>query len=104
MPASADSALLWYGRSAERGMGTRSTRTCASRRRIRAARIPTALLWLEVLVAQRQQLPKSWIVDLERWRPQFEQSLSADARGDVERRAEAWLIENSNRSLEAMVR
>jgi hypothetical protein len=55
-------------------------------------------------VAQRQQLPKSWIVDLERWRPQFEQSLSADARGDVERRAEAWLIENSNRSLEAMVR
>jgi TPR repeat protein len=106
VPASADSALLWYGRSAERGIGDAQyayVRLVAGADS-NGADAATALLWLEVLVAQRQQLPKSWVVDLERWRPQFEQSLSADARGDVERRAEAWLIENSNRSLEAMAR
>jgi len=106
VPASADSALLWYGRSAERGIGDAQyayVRLVAAADSSRA-NSATALQWLEVLVAQRQQLPNAWVVDLERWRPQLEQSLSADTRASVERRVEAWLIENSNRSLEAMAR
>jgi hypothetical protein len=102
-PASLDSALAWYGIAALDGVADAQYRIARSAAEQDAD--PSAgLVWITALEARRKLLPPDWSDDLSRWRTKLEARLSAQQRGEARERANAWLVEDSKRELEALAR
>jgi TPR repeat protein len=101
--ASLDSALAWYGVAAERGVPEAQYRVARSAAENDAD--PSAgLAWINVLEARRNELPEPWREEFARWRTKLEARLTAPQRARAQARADAWLEEDSKRTIERLAR
>ena len=101
--ASLDSALAWYGVAAERGVPEAQYRVARSAAE-KDADPSAGLAWINVLEARRNELPEPWREDFQRWRTKLETRLTAPQRARARQRADAWLEEDSKRTIERLAR
>lgn len=102
-PAQRDSALAWYGLAADRGVAEAQYRVARSAAEQGTDPL-TGLAWIDALDARRNDLPQDAQADLVRWRTKLEAGLTAAQRVQARERADAWLEEDSRRTIEGLAR